>query len=60
MWRAIAIRWIGQLVEAPTALATTIAFSNAARVMILEGVRSSHTIPTIRLPVSYAIWPRSR
>ncbi len=35
------------------------AFSNAARVRIFDGVRSSHTISTMRLPVSYAISARS-
>ena len=51
MWRAIAFRWIGALVEPPIAELTTIAFSNAARVSIFDGLRSSHTISTMRLPV---------
>ena len=60
IWRAIAIRWIGQLLEAPMAEATTMAFSNASRVMIFDGFKSSRTISTMRRPVAYAIWPRSR
>ena len=51
MWRAIALKWIGALVEPPIAELTTITFSNASRVMILEGRRSSHTMSTMRLPV---------
>jgi hypothetical protein len=39
---------------------TAIAFSNAFRVMMSDGLRSSHTISTMRRPVSYAIWARSR
>jgi hypothetical protein len=31
---------------------TAITFSKASRVMILEGLRSSHTMSTMRLPVS--------
>ncbi len=38
------------LVEQPVAMATVTAFSTAARVMILSGVRSSHTISTARRP----------
>jgi hypothetical protein len=34
------------------------AFSNAARVMTSDGLRSSWTMCTIRLPVRYAKWPR--
>src|SRR5579862_2550660 len=60
MCRAIATMWIGQLDEAPRAAAATTAFSNAFFVMISEGSRFSFTISTIRLPVSYAIQPRSR
>ena len=48
---AMALRWIGALVEPPIAELMTMAFSNAARVMICEGFRSSHTISTMRLPV---------
>ena len=52
MWRAMALKWIGALVEPPIAELTTMAFSNASRVMIFGGRRSSHTISTMRLPVS--------
>ena len=52
MWRAIALMCGGQLVEAPSALAATIAFSNALRVMMSDGFKSSHTMSTMRLPVS--------
>ena len=52
IWRAMALMWIGALVEPPMALLTTIVFSNASRVRISDGFRSSHTISTIRLPVS--------
>src|SRR5882672_6798339 len=58
-WRATALRWMGALVEPPIAEQTTMAFSKAARVMMSDGFRSSRTISTIRLPVRYAIWPRS-
>ena len=44
MWRAIALRWIGALVEPPIAELTTIAFSNASRVMMSDGCRSSRTM----------------
>ncbi len=51
-WRAMALMWIGALVEPPMALLTTMAFSNASRVMMSEGFRSSHTMSTMRRPVS--------
>lgn len=51
MWRAIALRWIGALVEPPMAELTTMAFSNASRVRIFDGFRSSWTMSTMRLPV---------
>ncbi len=38
-------------VEHPMAMATVIAFSNAARVWMRAGVRSSHTMSTMRRPV---------
>ncbi len=38
----------GQLVEAPSADAATMAFSNALRVMIFDGRRSSRTSSTMR------------
>ena len=49
------------LVEQPIAIATVMAFSNALRVWILLGVRSSHTISTMRRPHSEAMrmWPAS-
>ena len=60
MWRAIAFTWIGAFVEPPIAEQTAIAFSNAARVRIVDGLRSSQTISTLRFPVRYAISWRSR
>ena len=41
-------------VEQPIAMATAMAFSNAGRVWIFCGVRSSHTISTMRRPDSEA------
>ncbi len=38
---AIAVRCGGQLLDAPIALATKIAFSNASLVIIFDGVKSS-------------------
>src|SRR4029077_1172603 len=58
--RAIATMWIGQFEDAPSAAAATTAFSNACFVMMSDGRRFSCTMPTIRLPVSYATQPRSR
>ena len=57
----MAIRWMIALVEQPIAIATAIAFSKASRVWIFCGVRSSHTISTMRRPDSEArrIWPAS-
>ena len=52
MWRAMALMWTGALVEPPIAEQATIAFSNAARVRMSEGLRSSRTISTTRRPVS--------
>src|SRR4051812_49916899 len=56
--RACAIRWMIALVEQPIAIATAIAFSNALRVWIVFGVKSSQTISTMRRPHSEAmrIW----
>lgn len=51
-WRAMALMWMGTLVEAAMADATAIAFSNAGKVMILRGVASSRTRATARRPVS--------
>ncbi len=38
---------------------TAMRFSNASRVMMSDGFRSSRTMSTMRLPDRYAIWPRS-
>ena len=57
---AMALMWIGALVEPPIAVFAMMTFSNASRVMMSDGFRSSHTMSTMRLPVSYAICPRSR
>ena len=43
-----------KLVEPPTAAFTTMAFSNASLVRILESFKSSFTISTILLPDSWA------
>ena len=51
---AIALKWIGAFVEPPIAELTTMTFSKSSRVMIFDGRRSSQTISTMRLPVSYA------
>src|SRR4029078_11174884 len=56
---AIAVKWTGALVDPPIAELTTMTFSNASRVMIFDGRRSSHTMSTIRLPDSYALTARS-
>ena len=40
------------LVEQPIAIATAMAFPKLARERILAGVRSSHTIETMRRPLS--------
>ena len=49
------------LVEQPVAIATLAAFSIAALVTILSGVRSSQTISTMRRPLAEAslMWPAS-
>ena len=49
------------LVEQPIAIATVMAFSNALRLWIFCGVRSSQTISTMRRPLSelMRIWPAS-
>jgi len=52
IWRAIALIWMGALVEPPIALLTTIVFSNASRVRMSEGFQILHTMSTMRLPVS--------
>jgi len=51
---AIAGRWTTAFVEPPTAMRTRMAFSNAARVRIREGRRSSRAISTIRRPAASA------
>ena len=48
--RAMATTWMMALVEPPIAMCTVMAFSNAAGVRILAGVRSSHTMSTMRRP----------
>ena len=45
--------------EPPIAEFKTIEFSKASRVSILDGVRSSFTISTMRSPVRYDISPLS-
>ncbi len=52
---AIAGIWSVVFVEPPRAMSMRMAFSKAFLVMILRGVRSSFTRPTIRLPLSKAI-----
>ena len=52
MWRAMALMWIGALVEPPIAELATMVFSNALRVRMSDGLRSSRTICTARTPVS--------
>ena len=51
---AIAGRWTTAFVEPPTAISTRTAFSNAARVRIFDGRRSSWTISTMRRPAASA------
>ena len=55
---AIAIMWSTMLVEPPTAIPTRMALSNASRVRICDGRRSSFTSSMIRMPVYFAarIW----
>ncbi len=48
------------MVLPPMAACTMMAFSKASRVRILDGVRSSATIPTIRAPALFAILPSSK
>ncbi len=57
--RAIAIRWISELVDPEIAMSATTAFFSAAGVTMSDGFRSSHTISTIRRPASDAIRPCS-
>ena len=52
MCRAMALTWIGALVEPPIAEFATMTFSNASRVMIFDGVMSCRTRSTMRRPVS--------
>src|SRR3546814_19644422 len=47
---AIATRWMMQLVEPPTAMASATALSKDAALRISDGLRSSQTISTIRRP----------
>ena len=48
--RAIATRWMMALVDPPTATTAVTAFSKAAVDITSHGVRSSHTISTMRRP----------
>ena len=48
--RAIAIRWRTALVEPPSAITVTMAFSNARRVMMSRGLRSSSSRWRIAAP----------
>src|ERR1700752_5249740 len=48
--RAMATTWMMALVDPPIAMWTLMALSNALGVRILSGVRSSHTISTMRRP----------
>ena len=50
--RAIATTWMMALVEPPIAMCTLMALSNAAGVRILSGVKSSHTMSTMRRPAT--------
>ena len=52
---AIAIRWMNALVEPPSASTVATASSNASRVRILSGVRSSQAMATMRRPLAAAI-----
>ena len=49
------------LVEQPIAIATAMALPKAARVWMRLGFKSSHTMPTMRRPLSEArrMWPAS-
>src|SRR3546814_20396468 len=60
MWRAMALMWIGQLVEPPIAEFTTIALSKAARVRLFDGVSASQTLDTLHPPVLEAIRTHTR
>ena len=55
---AIASKCTTAFVEPPIAMSVRMAFSNASRVRIRDGVRSSRTISTIRLPLASASWYR--
>ena len=50
--RAMAMRWMMALVEPPIAMWTRIALSKEAGERIRAGVRSSHTISTMRRPAA--------
>jgi hypothetical protein len=58
---AIAIRWTIALVDPPRAMATMTAFSNASVVSRSRGLRSSHTMSTMRRPAAVAMrgWEES-
>ena len=53
--RAMAMTWITALVEQPMAMATAMALRKAERVWIFAGVRSSHTMSTMRRPAAAAM-----
>src|SRR3569832_2955096 len=53
--RAMATTWMMALVEPPIAMCTLIALSKAAGVRIFDGVKSSHTMSTIRRPETVAM-----
>ena len=55
------MRWTTALVEQPVAMATMAALRQAASVMMRSGVRSSHTMWTMRRPQAADIrwWPLS-
>ena len=50
--RAMAMTWMMALVEPPSAMCTRMALSKAAGVRIFCGVKSSHTISTMRRPAA--------
>ena len=53
--RATAIKWTTELVEPPSASTVVMALSKLASVKKSRGLRSCHTISTIRRPLSVAI-----
>ena len=51
----MAIRWTTALVDPPRAINAVMAFSNASRVMIRDGIRSVPIISTITRPLNSAM-----